>query len=394
MATDDSSGATGPPAATPPANDGEPRAPRRPLLVRALLTLAVAAAIVALAIGQVVATDGDDADATTTPSSTASTAPATTSTSTTTIPPTTTTTIPPLAQFSPATLPAVPNGSFRQGSRGPEIAAYELRLVQLHFDPGPVDEVFDAKTRFAVEAFDKLMGWPRDGVIDQAFVDALANFQFAVPHLPTAEADRVEVDLDKQVITLYKGWQVALIAPTSTGNGKRFCGGGDGCQYAVTPVGKYKFDWHHRGWRNGDLGRLYNPWYFNGGIAIHGYTSVPVEPASHGCARIPMHIAEYFGTLVYEDMAVYVVGTEAPPTGSASRPAPAPPTTPPAVPPTPTDTTPVPTTVTPDPAPPVTVVPEATVPPTAPPPATSPPTTSPPDTTPTTTSSATTASSP
>jgi lipoprotein-anchoring transpeptidase ErfK/SrfK len=38
--------------------------------------------------------------------------------------------------------------------------------------------------------------------------------------------------------------------------------------------------------------------YFNGGIAVHGAASVPDHPASHGCVRIPMSIAEYFPTLV------------------------------------------------------------------------------------------------
>ena len=37
------------------------------------------------------------------------------------------------------------------------------------------------------------------------------------------------------------------------------------------------------GWDRGPLGSLYRPQYFNDGIAIHGYTSVPSTPASHGC---------------------------------------------------------------------------------------------------------------
>jgi lipoprotein-anchoring transpeptidase ErfK/SrfK len=28
--------------------------------------------------------------------------------------------------------------------------------------------------------------------------------------------------------------------------------------------------------------------YFTGGYAIHGYASVPVFPASHGCLRVPV----------------------------------------------------------------------------------------------------------
>ena len=260
----------------------------------------------------------------------------------------------------------------KQGARAMEIGAYEQRLVDLHLDPGAIDGKFDGKLTYAVQAIEKILGWQRDGVIDQPFVDALANFQFPQPLVPAdqAEADRVEIDLDRQVLTVYKGYQVALITTTSTGSGKRFCGGDDGCQYAVTPPGRYVFQWHVNGWREGSLGRLYKPWYFNGGIAVHGYDSVPASPASHGCARIPMHIAEYFGDLVYKDMAVYVLGTPAPTTGgplgpatpATPKPAPAPtappataaPTTPaPPPPPDTTPTTPAPTTA------PVTAAPPA-----------------------------------
>jgi lipoprotein-anchoring transpeptidase ErfK/SrfK len=31
---------------------------------------------------------------------------------------------------------------------------------------------------------------------------------------------------------------------------------------------------------------LYRPKYFHGGVAVHGYTSVPATPASHGCVRV------------------------------------------------------------------------------------------------------------
>ena len=33
-------------------------------------------------------------------------------------------------------------------------------------------------------------------------------------------------------------------------------------------------------------------------IAIHGAVNVPVMPVSHGAIRIPMHVAEYFQSLV------------------------------------------------------------------------------------------------
>jgi hypothetical protein len=54
----------------------------------------------------------------------------------------------------------------------------------------------------------------------------------------------------------------------------------------------------HQGWEQAPLGLLYNAVYFNGGIAMHGALEVPNYPASHGCIRMPVHIAEYFHTLV------------------------------------------------------------------------------------------------
>jgi lipoprotein-anchoring transpeptidase ErfK/SrfK len=83
----------------------------------------------------------------------------------------------------------------------------------------------------------------------------------------------------------------------STGSGERFCVGG-ACSIADTPAGSYRFTWRYPGWRESRLGKLYNPVYFNGGIAVHGEPWVGATPVSHGCVRIPMLVADYFPTLV------------------------------------------------------------------------------------------------
>ena len=64
---------------------------------------------------------------------------------------------------------------------------------------------------------------------------------------------------------------------------------------SITPTGSFHIQRRISGWRESslDIGRLYNPLYFTGGIAFHGALSVPSYPASHGCVRVPMHIAEY-----------------------------------------------------------------------------------------------------
>jgi peptidoglycan hydrolase-like protein with peptidoglycan-binding domain len=221
---------------------------------------------------------------------------------------TTTTTIPPVKNPADVTMPSLPSGGLRIGSRDPLVYFYEARMKALHFDPGPVDQYFDSRTQYAVIAVQKYFQQARTGVIDGGVQLALSHFQYA-PAEPTSEPDRVEIDLDKQVITVFQSWQPILLTTTSTGSGQHFCGGVDGCQYAITPTGHYHFYSLYRGWDDGKLGRMWNPYYFNGGIAVHGLQSVPAYPASHGCARIPMHVADYFYTLVHNGESVFVVGT-------------------------------------------------------------------------------------
>ena len=60
---------------------------------------------------------------------------------------------------------------------------------------------------------------------------------------------------------------------------------------AYTPRGRFRIYSKLSGWKRSPLGLLYYPNYFSGGVAIHGNPSVPREPESHGCIRIPMSAA-------------------------------------------------------------------------------------------------------
>ena len=73
--------------------------------------------------------------------------------------------------------------------------------------------------------------------------------------MPKAEGNRVEINLDNQVLTVFKNYQPILITTTSTGSGEHFCGGTDGCQYAITPTGHFHFQYLHTGWDAGKLGQ-------------------------------------------------------------------------------------------------------------------------------------------
>src|SRR5262249_37221334 len=156
----------------------------------------------------------------------------------------TTTTIAPVAQPAAVVLPPLTNGPLHQGQQSDTIRVYEQRMKDLHMDPGPVDGVFDQQTTYAVQTVEKYFGQPRDGTIGPGVQLPLEPWTGA-PAEPKGEADRVEIDLDKQVLTVYKHWQPILVTTTSTGSGEHFCGGDDGCQYAITPAGKFAFSWHH-----------------------------------------------------------------------------------------------------------------------------------------------------
>ncbi len=240
-----------------------------------------------------------------------------TSTTTSTLPPTTTTTtLGQLIQPDPIDLPTVPFVGWGPGHpQDIVVSYYEQRMFNLRLDPGPIDGIYDQATVYAVQAVQKLAGLPRSGVLGPAEGSVIENFQYAVPLHATAEPNRTEIDVTKQVITLYENYQVRLITTTSTASGESFCYVTPKaaptqriCEVATTPNGRYAYYFFYDGWQKGDLGSLYNPYYFFKGRAIHGYDSVPTEPASHGCARIPMHISEYWYTLVHEGDAVYVDG--------------------------------------------------------------------------------------
>jgi peptidoglycan hydrolase-like protein with peptidoglycan-binding domain len=340
------------------------RVTRLALIASAVVVVAAGAGVTVWALDD---HDDDTAAAQTgttiAPSSAASTT--TTAAPTTTLAPTTTT-LPTMPDPPFVELPEVDDAGIGQGTTSEVVLAYEQRLKSLQFDPGEVDGEFDQATRYAVEALEKLAGLPRNGRIGPAERLYLMAFKYPAPLTGIdREAKRVEIDLDRQLLTVYSHHLVVLITTTSTGDGDYFCGGDDGCQYAITPAGKYAFTWRYPGWRQGKLGRLYNPVYFNGGIAVHGYSSVPTEPASHGCARIPMHVAEYFPSLVDGGDPVYVIGTPAAPEGggggttATTAPATTAPTT--AAPTTTAPTTAAPTTTAPTTVAPTTAAPTTTV---------------------------------
>lgn len=236
------------------------------------------------------------------PDNVAATKKATTTTeatTTTTEAPTTTTTPPTTGKPAPVGL--------GQGARGAAVQSLEAKLAEMRYDVGKVDGVFDGQTSHAVLAFQKVEGMARTSRATDDVVAAVMRASAPGPMLPAGGATRVEVDLKRQVLFLWKGGALYRILDVSTGSGKRYCVDGE-CATAVTPGGSFRVTRRISGWRTSRLGRLYNPLYFNGGIAIHGAASVPAYPASHGCVRITMAAASWFPGAVPNGTPVYVLG--------------------------------------------------------------------------------------
>ena len=194
-----------------------------------------------------------------------------------------------------------------QGAKGAEVLALEETLAKQRYSIGKVDGVYDAMTTHAVMAFQKAHGMARTG---RATPDVLAKIATAGvngPMMPGGGSNRVEIDLKRQILQLYKGGDLVTVLSVSTGNNKRFCVDGD-CAVAVTPGGSFRATRKIRGIRVSRLGKLWDPVYFNGGIAIHGSPSVPAYPASHGCVRIPIPVSTWFFDQVPVGTPVYVLG--------------------------------------------------------------------------------------
>lgn len=282
-----------------PTTPERPVRPATEVLVRPVLgAVALAAGIGALAT--LAACSASVGHATSTPPGTLTTASESVQLAGAAPPPSTTTTM---------TAPwAQPPGALTLGAKGPAVVSLQHRLADLRYDVGEIDGSYGQSTFDSVMAFEKVSGLARDGAAGQGVLDALAHATEPAPGKPHGAPTRVEVDISRQVLFFYLDGQLNRILPVSTGYGGHYCELGQ-CSTAVTPGGTFHIGRRVQGWYQSPLGRLYNPMFFNGGIAIHGFGSVPASPASHGCVRIPLASSDWFFGQVPDGTEVDVLGT-------------------------------------------------------------------------------------
>jgi hypothetical protein len=213
--------------------------------------------------------------------------------------------VPAVALAAPAApgapgVPAAAARALQPGMSGAAVKQLQKRLAALKYYPGAIDGQFGGNTLEAVWAFQEVQGLPGANYVSAAMQRALAHPRAPQVLVPHGGANRIEVNLTREVLVLYHNNQVQLISHVSSGGGYYYCSPGGGCGYAITPTGNYHTVVFMRGWVKVPLGEMYNPVFFIGtAFAIHGDTYVPLAPVSHGCVRIPMDIAAFFHTLVH-----------------------------------------------------------------------------------------------
>jgi hypothetical protein len=171
----------------------------------------------------------------------------------------------------------------------------QQRMIELGYWIGEAEGKWGEASRHGLIAFQKVERRARTGKLTLNELEAL---RIAVRPAPRERGfPHIEVDLQRQVLFMVDAdGTVSKILPVSSGNGKPFEIEGE-TDIAVTPTGRFRVYRKLDGWRKSKLGLLYYPSYIVGGIAIHGNPSVPAQPASHGCIRIPMFASEEFSAM-------------------------------------------------------------------------------------------------
>ena len=161
----------------------------------------------------------------------------------------------------------------RPSSGKASIRALQRRLRRLGYVTGSAGS-FDARTARAVLAFRKVSGMRRTTSASAGVMRAIARgagrFRIRFPR----HGRHIEADLSRQVIALIEGGRVRRIYPVSSGA-------------PATPTVRGSFKVYSKTPGRNSVGMVHSAYFF-GGYATHGYASVPVYPASHGCLRVPI----------------------------------------------------------------------------------------------------------
>lgn len=181
--------------------------------------------------------------------------------------------------------------SLHQGSGGSDVKLFNHLLDKQGYVPSGGRRYTD-RTGRAVIAYRKVNGMARITRATSGIFKKLADGKGTYKPKYPGSGKHAEVSLAKQVLVLAEGDKAVRIYHISSGA-------------SATPSdrGHYRFYRRQPGY---NALRMYYSTYYNRGEAIHGYSSVPTGPASHGCIRTPISDAVSIYNWVQLGMDIYV----------------------------------------------------------------------------------------
>ena len=161
----------------------------------------------------------------------------------------------------------------------------EEELLRQGYNPGTVDGNVDHQTVWMTYAFQKVAQMPVTGDFGEAEYAAMLTNPRIAPRAGDFEPDRVEVYIGRQLVLVVRDGEVVRQFHTSTGKSS-----------TPTVRGVWRV-YEKRNYRQAN--HMYRPVFFYRGYAFHGYPSIPLYPASHGCARMYDHDMDVLWDYLY-----------------------------------------------------------------------------------------------
>ena len=176
----------------------------------------------------------------------------------------------------------------------------QQRLIELgYLLPGAADGRLGPVTEEGILAFQKWEGLDRTGSLNARTESRLAIASHPAPISRGGAEKRAEVLLDRQVALLIVANKVVRTIAVSSGKPS-----------TPTPPGNYRVYAKIRRWWSTPF-REWLPFAlpFVGGIAFHEFLVVPSYPASHGCVRQPVTVAQWTYAFAEVGMPVKVIAS-------------------------------------------------------------------------------------
>ena len=160
-----------------------------------------------------------------------------------------------------------------RGNKGVRVLLMQRMLQRLGYSTS-LSGYFDSHTGYAVLAFRKTNLMGKSGYASPAVFARLLRRRGAFRLRHARPARHVEFDWSRQVLVIVRGGRPWRTFHASSGK-------------ASTPTVFGTFRFYRKQPGVNSHGMVHSN-YFIGGYAIHGYPSVPLYPASHGCIRVPI----------------------------------------------------------------------------------------------------------